>query len=83
MMKITLGSKIHHDVQQANDNWFSKIINLDERDLEVLKEYVSVDELLKCGIEIECQANGGNNPEDLEDGIFIPYRWLKSPYEKA
>jgi len=34
-MKIELASKIHHDVQQANDNWFAKKINLDERDLVV------------------------------------------------
>jgi len=35
-------------------------------------------ELIKLyGVQIECQENGSNNPEDLVDGIFLSYERLK------
>jgi len=33
--------------------------------------------IINGGVEIECQADGSNDPAKLEDGIFIPYRLLK------
>lgn len=61
-------SEVHYD------RWQKEYDETHSRDC---KKWVSVDSLLEEGIEIECQANGSNNPEDLVDGIFIPYSELK------
>lgn len=55
--------------------------NEDGKSFNLKKKWVDYDWLIKVGIDIECQANGSNNPEDLEGGIFIPYRLLKKGEE--
>ena len=42
------------------------------------KVWVSQESLLEHGVQIECQTDGSNDPQKLEDGIFIPYRWLNN-----
>lgn len=39
--------------------------------------WIPLQDLHEEGVEIECQADGSNDPAKLEDGIFIPDRLLK------
>lgn len=55
------------------DEWWNEAESLKDTDIILYSE----EELRNVGIEIECQANGSNNPEDLVDGIFIPYSFFK------
>jgi hypothetical protein len=56
-----------------------EIIDLDFTDdlVKYNAKWVSVESLKANGIDIEATIDGGNNPEKLVDGIFIPYEWLK------
>lgn len=62
--------------KKTGEEIWDEIESVDGRDSLCNKVWVSQESLKEHGVQIECQADGSNNPQKLEDGIFIPYRWL-------